>query len=92
MRALVLLNLLNALQKKIIKCSTSLAFYLFSQTCLIKSTKHEHSCKVLFLFFFVYFAKLIIVLVKKIPEHPVPTYTVVPAKSDSDVMFCLQSY
>ena len=30
------------------KCSTSLAFYLFSPTCLIKSIKHEHSCKILY--------------------------------------------
>ena len=30
------------------KCSASLAFYLFSPTRLINSIKHEHSCKVLF--------------------------------------------
>ena len=27
----------------------SLLFYLFSPTCLIKSIKHEHSCKILYL-------------------------------------------
>ena len=46
-RAPVLLNLLNSLQKEI-KCSASLAFYLFSPTRLINSVKHEHSCKVLY--------------------------------------------
>ena len=28
----------------------SLAFYLFSSTCLINPIKHEHSCKILYLF------------------------------------------
>ena len=32
-----------------IKCSASLAFYLFSSTHLINSIKHEHSCKILYL-------------------------------------------
>ena len=27
----------------------SLAFYLFSPTCLINSIKHEHSCKILYI-------------------------------------------
>ena len=31
------------------KCSASLAFYLFSPTRLINSIKHEHSCKILYL-------------------------------------------
>ena len=31
-------------------CSASLAFYLFSPTRLINSIKHEHSCKILYLF------------------------------------------
>ena len=30
------------------KSSTSLAFYIFSSTRLIKSIKHEHSCKILY--------------------------------------------
>ena len=34
---------------KVIKCSTSLAFYLFFPTCLINSINHEHSCKILYL-------------------------------------------
>ena len=38
--------------KKEIKCSTSLAFYLFSSTRLINSIKHEHSCKIHNLQFF----------------------------------------
>ena len=42
----VLLNVLNSLQKEI-KCSTSLAFDLFSPTELINSIKHEHLCKIL---------------------------------------------
>ena len=42
----VLLNELNFLRKEI-KCSVSLTFYLFSQTRLISSIKHEHSCKIL---------------------------------------------
>ena len=32
-----------------IKCWTSLTFYLFFATCLINSIKHEHSCKILYL-------------------------------------------
>ena len=36
--------------EKEIKCSASLAFYLFSPTRLINSIKHEHSCKILYLF------------------------------------------
>ena len=39
-RAPVLLNLLNSYEKEI-KCSASLAFYLFSSTRLIDSIKHE---------------------------------------------------
>ena len=39
--ASVLLNLLNLLQKKMIKCLASLTFYLFSQTCLIDSIIHK---------------------------------------------------
>ena len=35
--------------EKDIKCSTSLAFYLFSLTRLTNSIKHEHSCKILYL-------------------------------------------
>ena len=35
--------------KKRKKCSASLAFYLFSPTCLINSIKHEPSCKILYL-------------------------------------------
>ena len=35
---------------KKIKCSASLAFYLFSPSCLINSIKHEHSCKILYVF------------------------------------------
>ena len=31
--------------EKEIKCSASLAFYIFSPTRLINSIKHEHSCK-----------------------------------------------
>ena len=34
--------------EKEIKCSASLAFYLFSPTRLINSIKHEHSCKILY--------------------------------------------
>ena len=34
--------------EKKIKCSASLAFYLFSSTRLINSIKHEHSCKILY--------------------------------------------
>ena len=33
------------------KCSTSLAFYLVFQTRLINSIKHEHSCKIHYIFF-----------------------------------------
>ena len=40
--------LLNFLGKKI-KCSGSLAFYLFSLTHLINSIKNEHSRKILYL-------------------------------------------
>ena len=36
--------------EKEIKCSASLAFYLFSSTRLINSIKHEHSCKILYIF------------------------------------------
>ena len=46
----VLLNLLKLVAKKEIKCSASLTFYLFSPTCLINSIKHEHSCKILYLY------------------------------------------
>ena len=46
-RAPVLLNLLNLLQK-MIKCLASLTFYRFS-THLIDSIIYEHSCKILFL-------------------------------------------
>ena len=35
--------------EKEIKCSASLAFYLFSPTRLINLIKHEHSCKILYL-------------------------------------------
>ena len=35
--------------EKEIKCEASLAFYLFSSTCLINSIKHEHSCKILYI-------------------------------------------
>ena len=35
--------------EKEIKCSASLAFYLFSPTRLINSIKHEHSCKILYI-------------------------------------------
>ena len=31
-----------------IECLASLIFYLFSSTCLINSTKHEHSYKVIY--------------------------------------------
>ena len=34
--------------QKEIKCSASLAFYLFSPTHLVNSIKHEHSCKILY--------------------------------------------
>ena len=34
--------------EKEIKCSASLAFYLFSSTRWINSIKHEHSCKILY--------------------------------------------
>ena len=44
-RALVSLNLLNSLRKRD-KMQASLAFYLFSPTRLIKSIKHELSCKI----------------------------------------------
>ena len=44
-RAPVLLNLLNSLQK-VIKCLASLPFYHFSRTSYINSIKHEHSCKI----------------------------------------------
>ena len=33
---------------KEIKCSSSIAFYLFSPACLINSTINEHSCKILY--------------------------------------------
>ena len=36
--------------EKVIKCSTSLAFYRSSLTRLIKSLKDEHSCKILYIF------------------------------------------
>ena len=36
--------------EKEIKCSASLAFYLFFPTRLINSIIHEHSCKILYLF------------------------------------------
>ena len=42
----MLLNLLNI--EKPIKCSASLAFYLFSPPPLINSMKHEHSCKIFY--------------------------------------------
>ena len=45
------MNLLNSLRKRD-KCSTSLAFYLFSPTRLINSIKHEHSCKILYCYSF----------------------------------------
>ena len=35
--------------RKIDKCSTSLAFYRLAITRLIKSIKHEHSCKILYI-------------------------------------------
>ena len=35
--------------EKKIKCSASLAFYLFSWTCFINSIKHKHSCKILYI-------------------------------------------
>ena len=51
-RAPVLLDLLNSLRKTDkmwgLKCSARLAFCLFSPTHLIKSIKHEHSCKILY--------------------------------------------
>ena len=47
-RAYVLLNLINLLQKEM-KYSASLTFYLLTLTCLINSLKHEHSCKILYL-------------------------------------------
>ena len=52
------MNLLNLLQKEI-KRSASLAFYLFSSTCLINSTKHviEHSCKILYVKMMIGFVK-----------------------------------
>ena len=31
------------------KCSASLAFYLFPPPRLVKSIKHEHSCKILYI-------------------------------------------
>ena len=37
--------------EKGIKCSTSIAFYLFSPTRLINSIKYEHSCKILYLLY-----------------------------------------
>ena len=36
--------------EKEMKCSASLAFYLFSPTRLINSIKLEHSCKILYVF------------------------------------------
>ena len=36
--------------EKEIKCSASLAFYLFNPTRLINSIKHEHSFKILYSF------------------------------------------
>ena len=48
-RAFVLMNLLNSLRFEI-KCSANLAFYLFSPTSLINTIKHEHPCKILYLF------------------------------------------
>ena len=44
MSAHVLLNLLNELGEKEIKCSASLTFYLFSPTRLINSIIQEHKC------------------------------------------------
>ena len=44
------MNLLNALQKSN-KCLPSLAINDFSPTCFINSIKHEHSCKILFVFY-----------------------------------------
>ena len=59
-RALVLLNLLNSLRKKI-KCSAILSFYLLSQTRLINSIKHEHSCKILYAYRLIFhFCRLLI--------------------------------
>ena len=48
-RAHVSLNLLNYIFcEKEMKCSVSLAFHLFSPTCLINSIKHEHSRKIFY--------------------------------------------
>ena len=44
MSAHVLLNLLNKLGKKEIKCEACRAFYLFFATILINSIIHEHEC------------------------------------------------
>ena len=44
MSAHVLLNLLNELGKKEIKCEACRAFYLFFATSLINSIIQEHEC------------------------------------------------
>ena len=49
-RAHVLSNLLDKLGKEI-KCEARIAFYLFSQTCLINPIKHEHSCEILYVYY-----------------------------------------
>ena len=46
-RAPVLLNLFNSLQK-VIECLASLPFYPFTPTRLINSIKQEHTCKILY--------------------------------------------
>ena len=43
-----IIEFINLVGEKEIKCLASLAFYLFSPTCLISSIKHEHSCKILY--------------------------------------------
>ena len=49
-RALVFIEFIKLVAQKEIKCLTILAFYLFSLTSFINSIKHEHSCKILYLY------------------------------------------
>ena len=86
---------------KVIKCSASLAFYHFSPTRLIT----HFSCVFFYISHFFNIGSIThvspsicLLLLYTIRLPTCPTYppqtvrTVLPAKSDCDVIFCLQSY
>ena len=45
-----IIEFIKLIAKKEMKCSASLAIYLFSSTPLINSINHEHSCKILYIY------------------------------------------